>query len=218
MKKTHLVSILLAMLSLTACKTTTATTFSQSYRNPGYGETVFKKMMVIGVAQNQEARKAFEDALVSAITKEGGAAQSSIEIVPHEAQMTEEELHAALEGGGFDGVLITHLLSVDKSKDYVPPKRHLSMKTQYYPGASAWGYGYGGYYGFYGTTFAMVHEPGYFDTSTTVTLETSLYSYATNELVWTGQSETIDPDSIEDVRASVTQAVAQKLKAERLIP
>jgi hypothetical protein len=63
-----------------------------------------------------------------------------------------------------------------------------------------------------------VHEPGYFDTSTTLKLETNLYSVATNELVWTGQSETIDPDSIEDARASVTQAVAKELKAERLIP
>jgi hypothetical protein len=36
--------------------------------------------------------------------------------------------------------------------------------------------------------------------------------------VWTGRSETIDPDSVEDARASVTQAVAKKLKLERLIP
>ena len=80
------------------------------------------------------------------------------------------------------------------------------------------GYGYGGYYGFYGTTYAAVHTPGYFDTNTTLTLESNLYSVATNELVWTGQSETIDPNSIEDARESVTAAVAQKLKAERLIP
>ncbi len=81
-----------------------------------------------------------------------------------------------------------------------------------------YGYGYGGFYGFYGTTFATVHSPGYFETSTTLKLETNLYSVATNELVWTGQSETIDPDSIEDARTSVTKAVATKLKAERLIP
>ncbi len=78
-------------------------------------------------------------------------------------------------------------------------------------------YGYG-FYGFYGTTFAEVHEPGYFKTSTTVRVETNLYSLATDALVWTGQSATVDPTSIADVRESMTAAVAQKLKEEKLIP
>lgn len=205
------------MVALTACKTT-ATTFSQSYRNPGYSKTAFTNMLVIGVAQNQEGRQAFEDALVSAIVKEGGTAKASIGVLPNEEKLTEDQLHAAVEADGYDAVLITRLLSVDKSKEYVPPKKYYNAQTRYYPAAPAWGYGYGGYYGFYGTTFAEVHEPGYFETSTTLKLETNLYSVATNELVWTGQSETIDPTSIDDARASITQAVAKKLKAELLIP
>jgi hypothetical protein len=36
--------------------------------------------------------------------------------------------------------------------------------------------------------------------------------------VWTGQSETVDPESIPDARESMTAAVAKKLKEERLIP
>ncbi len=205
------------LVALSACKTT-ATNFSQSYRNPGYEETVFKKVMVIGVTQDQETRQAFENALASAIKNEGGTAQASITVLPHEDQITEDQLHAAIDAGGFDGVLLTRLLSVDKSQEYTPPKKYNKPRTRYYPASPGWGYGYGGFYGFYGTTYAEVHEPGYFDTSTTLKLETNLYSVATNELVWTGQSETIDPDSIEDARASMTKAVAKKLRGERLIP
>ncbi|MGB5284083.1 MAG: hypothetical protein WBN29_06195, partial [Polyangiales bacterium] len=87
---------------------------------------------------------------------------------------------------------------------------------RYYPGGGGM-YGYG-FYGFYGTTYAEVHTPGYFDTSTTIRLETSLYSLATDGLVWTGQSDTVDPSSIPDARASMTAAVAKKLKDEKLIP
>ena len=206
-----------SLLAASACKTT-ATNFSQSYRNPGYEETVFKKLMVIGVTEDEESRRKFESALSSAIGSEGGTAQPSIELLPHERQITEDELHAALDAGGFDGVLLTRLLSVDKSKEYTPPKKYNNPRTRYYPASPGWGYGYGGFYGFYGTTYAEVHSPGYFDTSTTLKLETSLYSVATNELVWTGQSETVDPSSIEDARDSMTRAVAKKLKGERLIP
>jgi hypothetical protein len=218
MIKIRLGALGVCLLALAACKTTT-TNFSQSYRNPGYEETVFKKMLVIGVAQDAPGRKAFEDALASAIANEGGTAAPSYTILPDDEQISEDQLHAVIESEGVDGVLITRLLSIDKTtENYTAPKQYNNPQTRYYPGGSAYGYGYGGFYGFYGTTYAAVHEPGYFDTSTTLKLETNLYSVATNELVWTGQSETIDPDSIEDARASVTQAVAKKLKAERLIP
>jgi hypothetical protein len=215
-KKIPILFLLLFLLA--ACKTTTTTDFSQSYRNPGFEETVFKKVLVIGVAENPESRQAFEDALVSAIAAEGGTAAPSYTILPDSEQISEDQLHAAIENEGIDGVLITRLLSVDKSKEYTPPKKYNNPQTRYYTASRGWGYGYGGFYGFYGTTYAEVHEPGYFETSTTLKLETNLYSVATNELVWTGQSETIDPDSIEDARASVTRAVAKKLKEERLIP
>jgi hypothetical protein len=49
-------------------------------------------------------------------------------------------------------------------------------------------------------------------------LETNLYSVATSGLVWSGQSETVNPESIPDARDSMTAAVAKKLKEEKLIP
>lgn len=206
------------MLLVAACKSGTATSFSQSYRNPGYEDTVFHNVLVIGLAPDQKGRQAFEDALVSAIAERGGTAVASIEVLPLEDKLSEDQLHAAIEADGFDAVVLTRLLSVDKDTEYTPPKAYDNPQTRYYPASPGWGYGYGGYYGFYVTTFAEVHTPGYFDTSTTVKIETSLYSVATNELVWTGQSETVDPESIDEARASITKAVAQKLKAEGLIP
>ena len=210
---------LIALCALAACSTT-STNISQSYRNPGFEETVFKKLFVIGVAENQESRQAFEDAFAKAIADEGGGAQASWVLLPQDTQLEEEEIRAAIEGKNFDGVLITRLLSVDKDKDYVEPKAYTNPKTTYYPGGGYYGRGYygGGYYGFYGTTYATVHEPGYFETSTTLRVETNLYSLATNGLVWTGQSDTVDPESIPDARASMTAAVAKRLKEERLIP
>jgi hypothetical protein len=206
---------LVAVSALAACSKTT-TNISQSYRNPGFEETVFKKLFVIGVAENQESRKAFEDAFAKAIAAEGGGAQASWSLLPQSTKLEEEEIRAAIEGGDFDGVLITRLLSVDKDQEYVEPKAYTNAQTRYYAGGGGL-YGYG-YYGFYGTTYAKVHEPGYFETSTTLRLETNLYSLATNGLVWTGQSETIDPESIPDARASMTAAVAKRLKEEKLIP
>ncbi len=208
---------MVALPILAACSGT-ATSIPQSYRNPGYETTVFKKLFVIGVAQNEESRKGFENAFTTAIVALGGQAEASWHTLPQDDQLEEAEIRTAIEGGGFDGVVITRLLSVDKDKEYTPATTHMNARTTYYPGAG-YGYGYGrGYYGFYGTTYAQIHDPGYFETSTTLRLETNLYSVADNGLVWSGQSDTVDPKSVADARESMTAAVATKLKEERLIP
>ena len=204
-----------ALCLLAACSKTT-TTISQSYRNPGYEQTVFKKLLVIGVAADEEERRAFEDAFAGAINGQGGVASASSEHLPKSEQLTEDEVRSAVAAGGFDGVLITRLLAVDKQQQYTPASTYNNPRTRYYAGGGGL-YGYG-FYGFYGTTYAQVHEPGYFETSTTIRLETNLYSVATDSLVWTAQSDTVDPTSIPDVRASMTTAVAKKLKEEKLIP
>lgn len=208
---------LVALSALAACSKTT-TNISQSYRNPGFEETVFKQVLVIGVSSSEEGRQAFENAFAKAITEAGGGAQASWGVLPKETQLEEDELRAAIEAGGFDGVLVTRLLSVDKDQEYVEPKAYNNPRTRYYAGGGGRGLYGRGFYGFYGTTYATVHEPGYFETSTTFRLETNLYSVATDGLVWTAQSETVDPESIPDARASMTAAVAKKLKEERLIP
>lgn len=61
------------LLGLVACKSSTATQISQSFRNPGFEDTVFKQLFVIGVAEDQQGRIAFEDAFASAIVKKGAA-------------------------------------------------------------------------------------------------------------------------------------------------
>jgi len=208
----------LVLVAVLGCAKSTTTSFSQSYQNPGYEETVFRRLLVVAIASDAENRQRFEDDLASAIARQGGTAAPSYTLLPQGEQISEQELHEVIQREGVDGVLLTRLLAVEKDSSYTPPEEYSKPRTRYYPAGPGWGYGYGGYYGFYGTTYAAVHEPGYFDTSTTLKLETNLYSVATNDLVWTGQSETIDPESLEAARASITEAVAAKLKSQALIP
>jgi hypothetical protein len=207
-----------AFVGIAACKVSTKTSISQSFRNPGFEDTVFKKLFVLGVAPDQEGRITFEDAFVAAIKKQGGNAQASWSMLPESTLLPDEAIYSAVQHGKFDGVLVTRVLSVDKNTTFVPPKRYNRPRTTFYRAGPAWDTGFGGYMGFYGTTFAEVHRPGYLEASKTIRLETNLYSAATNDLVWTGQSETVDPKSMSNLVASMTAAVARELKQERLVP
>ena len=204
---TRVLIVLVAVCAL-GCKDKTQTTIPLAWRNPSYGGVGFVKLFVIGVGADDASRRLFEDTFAQAIAREGAAAQASWGHLPQTGQLTEAQIRAAIEGGDFDGVLITRLLGVDETEEYVPPSTH-TVPSSYY------GYGY---YGYYGTSYAVVHEPGYYKTNTTFRLETNLYSVATGDLVWSGQSETVNPESLTAVIESMTAAVASKLKSERLIP
>jgi hypothetical protein len=203
----YAILFVIALAAIAGCQKTT-TTIPLSWRNPTYEAGSFRKLFVIGVGEDDARRRSFEDQLARALALEGAAAQASWGHLPQSTQLTEEQIRGAIEGGDFDGVLITRLLGVDQSEEYVPPSTH-AVPTSYY------GYGY---YGYYGTSYEVVHTPGYYKTNTTFRLETNLYSVATGDLVWSGQSATINPESLSDVIDSMTAAVAKKLKAEKLIP
>jgi hypothetical protein len=203
-------SLFIAMVvlgSLAGCDKGPTTTFPLSWKNPNYTEG-FKKLFVIGVGENDGVRRLFEDTFAKAIAIEGAAAQASWGDLPQSERLTEEQVRGAIEGGDFDGVIITHLISVDQNEEYVPPSSY-AVPTGYQ------GYGY---YGYYGASYTIVNEPGYFKTNTRFRLQTNLYSVATSELVWSGQSDTLNPDSLAAVIDSMTTAVAKKLKTEKLIP
>jgi hypothetical protein len=197
--------MLVAVSIFVACSKS-KTTIPLSWRSPGYEQTSFQKLFVIGVSENEGTRRLFEDTFAKALANEGTTAQASWGLLPQSNQLTEEQIRGALEGGGFDGVLITRLLSVAQEEEYVPPSTYTVPTTHY------------AYYGYYGTSYATVHDPGYFKTNTMVRLETNLYSVATGALVWSGQSETLNPESVAEVVESMTIAVAKRLKAEKLIP
>jgi hypothetical protein len=203
--------VFVALCAIAACnKDKTETSMPLTYRNPGYEEVVFKNLLVIAVSESEDGRRLFENAFAKTLTSDGATATPSYGLLPQSEQLSEEQISKAIQGDGYDGVLISQVLSVDQTKQFVQGKSHTVAPRNM-------GYS-GGYYGYYSGGFATVHQPGYFDTHTSFRLETDLYSVANGGLVWSGQSDTVNPESLENVIDSMTTAVAKELRYEKLIP
>jgi len=197
-------AVLLGAALLAACGATTK--IPNAWRNPAHQGFSYQKIFVIGVGENDTNRRLFEDRFAAALSGKGNVASPSYGALPNSERLSEAEIRGAIRGGGYDGVIVSRLLDVDEQTEYVPPR------TRTVPGH------YGGYYGYYGSSWDVVHEPGYYRTTTIVRLETNLYDVGTGELVWSGQSETFNPSSLTDSIDSVTKAVAKRLRKESLIP
>jgi len=199
-----LCAVLLGAAVLAACGATTK--IPNAWRNPAHQGAPYQRIFVIGVGENDTNRRLFEDRFAATLSGKGAVASPSYGALPQSQRLTEAEIRGAIRGGGFDAVIVTRLLDVDETTEYIPPRTYTT------PGH------YGGYYGYYGSSWDVVHEPGYYRTNTIVRLETNLYDVGSGELIWSGQSETFNPSSLTDTSDSVTKAVAKRLRKESLIP
>ena len=195
---------LVAAALLAACGASTK--IPNAWRNPAHEGVPYQKIFVIGVGENEANRRLFEDRFAAALSGKGTVALSSYGDLPKSQRLTEAEIRGAIQGGHFGAVVITRALGVEEKQEYVPPQSYTVP-----------GHYRGGYYGYYGSSWDVVHEPGYYKTFTIARLETNLYDVGTSALVWSGQSETFNPSSIEEIIDSATKAVAKRLRSESLV-
>lgn len=145
------------------------------------------------MTSNLVNRQAFEEELAATLLAEDGVkATGNLTLIPVGSAKDKEGTAKAVEAvraAGHDGILTVALLDQTSESRYVPGS------TMYSPMAYGGYYGYfGGYYGFYGP---MTYDPGYYTTDKMYYIEVNLYDVKSEKLVWSSQSETTNPSSLE---------------------
>jgi len=195
--------LVLSVLATGACsKSQTKTTIPATWRNPEFTGDPFSKIFVVGVGRNGAYRRLYEDNMVRALEGHGATAEASWVVFPENDKLDAAKVVGAVNQGNFDAVVITRLLSVDEELEYVPGKPPTSSDL---------------YMAGYDKAYAVNSDPGYYATSTRYSVETALYSARDGMVVWLVRSETVNPDSVEEVIHSVSSSVAKKMKADGLI-
>src|SRR4051794_13890795 len=99
-----------AAVLLTGCATST-THLSNSWKDPAAAGTKFKKVLTVCACKDDGMRRTVEDRLAAAIA----GSEPSYSVLSDEQLGSKERMKAALDQGGFDGVVMLRLVSVDKS-------------------------------------------------------------------------------------------------------
>lgn len=192
-------------LLVISCATTTKLT--HIWTDEAYRGSPVSDVLVVGVSDKGAVRRSFEDKFVKQLKETGIEAVSSAAAISSDKKLDKEAIVSSIEKLGVDAVLVTHLLGVDKEEKYHPPTRYIAPANYHR-----------GYYLYYGNVYNNVHTPGYYTTHTKVRLETNLYEAKTEELIWSGQSETWDPKSKTEVIDSVISVVIKNLQKNKLLP
>jgi hypothetical protein len=199
MKKVLLAVVAAAMVA--SCGTPTS--FVSTWKDPDAQPLAFKKVLVVAFLPDEGQRRSAEDAMVANIKR--APAIPSYKILS-EADMKDADLaRNKVKEIGVDGVVTMRFLGKDEKLSYVP-------------GTTAYGPSYyQPFWGYYGYAAPMMYDPGYYTTTQVIRLETNIYSFADEKLLWTGHSETSDPSSLDDLINSVAKATSQELIKQGLI-
>ena len=159
-------------------------------------------LFVVGAAHNEENRRLYEDHMVRALKRQGATAEPSTSFYSSLDGLEPARALVEVKKRGFDALVIARLQSVDTEKELVPA-RPLTSSDLYMSG--------------YDPQYAVNSDPAHFEDKTTYRIQTSVYSIRDEAVAWVALSNTVDPESVEDVIKSLSKRIAQAMKAEGLI-
>ena len=200
-------------MALWACSPSTRITASwvePTARNTSVtGKTVF----IASLTRNLEVRTKLENALAEQATARGiNAIKSTDQFRPdfYQQMPTERELLAQIRRTGANAILTVSLIDTQSETRYVRGTQTYAPFTSY-----RW---YGGFYSYMNYWRPMFYEPGYYVTDKTYFLETNLYSVDSNQLIWSAQSETMNPGSIDSFVSTYPKVIIEQLIKDGLLP
>ncbi|MBP6591362.1 MAG: hypothetical protein KA229_14725, partial [Chitinophagaceae bacterium] len=104
-------------------------------------------------------------------------------------------------------VLTVVLLDKTRERYYVPGRVQYTPYTIYYN--RFWGYSR--------TIYGRIYSEGYYTEDTKYFWETNLYDLATNDLVYSAQSQSFDPSSSESLGHEYGQMIAKDLVKKNVL-
>jgi hypothetical protein len=174
-------------------------------------------IMVLGVAKHDDVRQHFEDLFVDAFQKKGVTAVPAYKIMPENRKLTKENIMDHKEiiketaaNNHLGTVLFTHLVRMgEEQKDLVGQKWDAGPKRSYRDMGS---------YSIY--VYRDVGSPGPPSRSVKrqfVRLNTNIYDTASEKLMWSASSESVDETSPDTIFNQLIKAVMGQLKKDKLI-
>ena len=166
----------------------------------------FGNVLVVGISQKATLRRLFEDKLLERLARRNVRGQAGYTLLPDGQKVSKESIRQAIEGRGFDGVLIAHRVGAETREVYVPPTYTVVSRPHFRS-----------YYDYYSHVFDYVYEPGYTERYQVYKIESTLYNTSTEQPVWSMQTETVEPDMPTDVIDALIDKIIASLSARGLI-
>ncbi|GAA5036925.1 hypothetical protein GCM10011506_32700 [Marivirga lumbricoides] len=209
--KTLSISLLGILFLLGSCAPSTDIT--ATWNNPDVEDDALGNILVTAMVDDVSARQNLEDELARELMERGISVTKSINLFPpsmrNEKMQDKEALLNAIEENNFDGVITVALIDKETDTRYIPGNYAYSPVNTY-------GY-YGNFWGYYNNWYPQVYNTGYYDVDKEYFLETNLYNAESEKLVWSAQSQTVNPETLENLTEDYSEKIVRYMENESLV-
>jgi len=214
MKRYFLMALISGLLVITgSCGSSTRIT--GSWTDPELKGQVKENtsVFVASLSRNMEVRTKLENALAAEATMRNIKVVKSTEFFApsfYEKLPARVEILEKIKQSGVDAVLTVSLINKESETRYVPGN------NRYYTPYPSYRW-YGGLYTYYNYWYPNLWDPGYYTTDKTYFMETNLYDAANEKLLWSAQSETVNPGSIDNFVRDYPKKLVEQLVKDGLL-
>jgi hypothetical protein len=202
MKKLHYLSFAFFIALLFSCNSTRIT---NSWRDPDkqLHKGDWKKVLVVALLRNETNRHRTEDEMVKYLKGKGVTSYNYLG--EQFNQNDEAALRKKIKEDGFDAAITLRLIDVEKEKVYTPEQRY--MYPVYYTDFSR----------YYQRNLVYYNTPGYYTVTKKFIIETVIYSIPDDKIIWSGITETYNPEGVEKLTNEIANAIHKKMLDEGFI-
>jgi len=201
----------LALLSLTACQTTS---LQSAWFDPNFTGGPMHRIAVVAVGVNLANRRVTEDIFAQRLRDVGVDAAAGWTVIPDPARDSPQPFTEAVTKSGAQGLLMIRLLGVDTRTQVSTTMVPTTGPTW---GGPMWGPGWVGGWGgvsVWGPTMVPVTQVSQYNLAM---VETTLYEVATGRPVWSGNTQTINPSDFQRDAAGFANVIIAQLQARGVI-
>lgn len=197
----------LVIVLLVASLACSATTFQSTWRSPEARPLQLsgKKVVALFVSNDLVLRRRAEDAMAREITARGAQGVPGYTVLSDDEIRNQDSARSKLDRQGFSGVVVMRVVGHETQYTYEPG---FWMSRPYY--RRFWG-------GYWGWGWARVYDPGYLSADEVVKVETLVYSFDQDQLVWAGISRTFNPRDIDGFISELAAAVTKQMVKSGLL-
>ena len=198
LKNKFIVLQLAVMVMLTSCGKTSLVDSWVDEELPGD----YKHPMIIGVSDSQQTRQIYEKHFVSELEKRGVSATPSYKLINSKQEINRETVASAIRGTQIDAVLVSYLVSSEVTLHH----RDSPLGSTYSGTAEG-----------SEISATIVSNRGRSSSEEVFVIKSDFYDVRSKKLVWSLQTETVGPDSIDEVIIELTETVIDNMSSDDLI-
>ena len=179
----------------------TSSKLIDTWKDETYRPTPSKKVLVIAINNNKAKRRLWEKTFVDEFKESGINAVPSFKYYPNDAP-AEKDIPDLFKNN-FDRVVLIQMVSQEEKRYHVPG-------TIYY---EPWGFRR-----WYGMWYSSVYVPGYVQRDRVTQIETTVWEPGEDgKMIWSGTTETVNPDSPQQFSKDVSSEIVPKILSDRII-